>query len=268
MASELQFSSARRRILFTAVSALVSEVGFEVSERAALETLTEMLQSCLFEIGRSSKALCELAGRTDVLVGDVSLALVDMGLNVEAIPAYAKRINRISLPPVGLAAQLLTPKILQAGQKKSHPPHIPEHLPAFPDPHAYIRTATYKQPVTEYEAIREKAANQKRDVERALTRFIAKTGETDTLFADENNLFPLIESKSIPNVYLEALLPKDQIFDIEDLMKQDPVAVPKKADPVEGDGLVETNQRKDEVDSDAIDNPYLRPIKMPRKRRH
>jgi hypothetical protein len=44
--------------------------------------------------------------------------------------------------------------------------------------------------VNEYQIIREKAASQKRDVERALTRFIAKTGETQSLIRDEANLFP------------------------------------------------------------------------------
>lgn len=60
-------------------------------------------------------------------------------------------------------------------------------MPPLPDPHAYIRTATYKQPVTEYEAIREKAATQKRDIDRALTKFLAKTSETQSLFDDEEN---------------------------------------------------------------------------------
>lgn len=50
---------------------------------------------------------------------------------------------------------------------------------------------THKQPVTEYEAIREKAATQKRDIERALTRFIAKTGDTHSLFlTEDNSMFP------------------------------------------------------------------------------
>lgn len=49
---------------------------------------------------------------------------------------------------------------------------------------------TQKAPVNEYQIIREKAASQKRDVERALTRFIAKTGETQTLIRDDSNLFP------------------------------------------------------------------------------
>lgn len=44
--------------------------------------------------------------------------------------------------------------------------------------------------MTEYEAIREKAANQKRDVEKALTKFLSKTSETHSLFDNEDNMFP------------------------------------------------------------------------------
>lgn len=50
---------------------------------------------------------------------------------------------------------------------------------------------THKQPVTEYEAIREKAANQKKDIEKALTKFLAKTSETHNLFnTEDNQVFP------------------------------------------------------------------------------
>lgn len=45
--------------------------------------------------------------------------------------------------------------------------------------------------MTEYEAIREKAATQKRDIERALTKFLAKTSETHNLFnTEDNQVFP------------------------------------------------------------------------------
>lgn len=51
--------------------------------------------------------------------------------------------------------------------------------------------------MTEYEAIREKAAQQKRDIERALTRFTAKTGKTHSLFKDDNSMFPCEYKKCI-----------------------------------------------------------------------
>lgn len=40
---------ARRRTLQVVVSALLTECGFESAEKAAVETLTEMMQSCTYE---------------------------------------------------------------------------------------------------------------------------------------------------------------------------------------------------------------------------
>lgn len=51
-------------------------------------------------------------------------------------------------------------------------------------------TQTFREPVSDYQVVREKAASQRRDVERALTRFMAKTGETESLFKDDITAFP------------------------------------------------------------------------------
>lgn len=90
----------------------------------------------------------------------------------------------------------------------------------------------------DYEAIREKAAIQKKDIERALTKYLAKTSETHNLFdSEEANIFPcmcnireykmhirvyicfllVIACKPTFPPYMNALLPQDQIFDPEDL---------------------------------------------------
>jgi len=53
-----------------------------------------------------------------------------------------------------------------------------------------ISLQTHKQPVSEYQLIREKAASYKRDTERALTRFVAKTGQTQSIFKDDTSLYP------------------------------------------------------------------------------
>lgn len=59
----------------------------------------------------------------------------------------------------------------------------------FPNDYMFL-FQTHRQPISEYEIIREKAATQKRDTERALTKFIAKTGPTNSLFPDDGSLFP------------------------------------------------------------------------------
>uniref|UniRef100_A0A2A4K4F1 Transcription initiation factor TFIID subunit 8 n=1 Tax=Heliothis virescens TaxID=7102 RepID=A0A2A4K4F1_HELVI len=175
-----------------------------------------------------------------------------------------------SAPPASPSPR--TPAMLSAGSKAKAAPHIPFNLPPLPDPHAYIRTPTHKQPVTEYEAIREKAASQKRDIERALTKFLAKTSETHNLFNTEDNQvfhnlsrFKDLEYSSnnslqanIPGI-LPCLLPTDQVFDFEELRyhfavnnrTEDMPADKKDQSDNEGDNMGDG----DNPNSSQMDNP-------------
>lgn len=144
----------------------------------------------IVEIGNSAHNYCELSGRTMPTVGDVSLALINMGIQISSLDPYMRRETHAPIPLPPQQTQQRQLSLLQAGSKSSHPHYVPSYFPAMPDPHAYIRTPTHKQPVTEYEAIREKAACQKRDIEKALTKFLCKTTETNNLFPTEDNMFP------------------------------------------------------------------------------
>lgn len=43
-------SKSRRKALKVAVGALCTEVGFGIAEESAIETLTEMMQSCMYTV--------------------------------------------------------------------------------------------------------------------------------------------------------------------------------------------------------------------------
>jgi len=205
-----------RGCLQVALAALLNEAGFDSVDRMAMESLTEMASSILNEIGRSGKGYCELACRAQPMGADVVLALSEMGLvtgmdgrrttpqgivsaGIKGLREYAMRSGRKSLgtpqvsQPTKPANMLHTGDNRKDGRGKSNAV-IPDYLPKFPDSHSYIRTPTHRQPEHDYESVREKAATQKRDVERALTRFMAKTcGRTHSLFnTDDTNLYPLI----------------------------------------------------------------------------
>lgn len=273
---------ARRRTLQVVVSSLLTECGFESAEKAAVETLTEMMQSYISEVGRSAKGNCEHTARSIPTLSDVVITLVEMGFNVDSLPMYAKRTQRmvITAPPV--TNPPVIPKTLIAGQKRTHPAYIPSHFPEFPDPHTYIKTPTFREPVSDYQVLREKAASQRRDVERALTRFMAKTGETQSLFKDDLTTFPLIaiQPSSIP--YLSALLPSElelQTLEETDSSEQDDqtdtennahhninddTCAGTEHSGLPSSGGVPTGKNNDE---NMIDNPYLRPVKKPKVRR-
>ncbi|CRK87616.1 CLUMA_CG001412, isoform A [Clunio marinus] len=228
----------RRKVLKESVCLLVSESGFTTATDECIETLVEMLQSLLSETGNQTKNFAELAGRTQPVVGDVVMAMINMGMSIKDLDKYATREGRPSARNLNPSKANNPLQILQAGTRHANPVHIPNYLPPLPDPHAYVRTATYKQPETEYEAIREKSANQKRDIEKALTKFLARTSaDTHNLFDDEENqMFPLIACKpsSVP-AYLSALNPCDQIFDWEELEYYYQVANRKPTDDSESE---------------------------------
>uniref|UniRef100_A0A6I8RS51 Transcription initiation factor TFIID subunit 8 n=1 Tax=Xenopus tropicalis TaxID=8364 RepID=A0A6I8RS51_XENTR len=270
---------ARRRTLQVVVSSLLTEAGFESAEKAAVESLTEMLQSYLSEIGRSAKSYCEHTARTQPTLPDIVVTLIEMGFNVESLPAYAKRSQRmvITAPPV--TNNPVVPKALSAGQNKQHPAHIPSHFPEFPDPHTYIKTPTYREPVCDYQVLREKAASQRRDVERALTRFMAKTGETQSLFKDDTSTFPLIAARPLSIPYLNALLPSElelqQVEETDSSEQDDQTDAENLSMHLQGDevgmekensSVLQQNSMKGGEET-LIDNPYLRPVKKPKLRR-
>ncbi|XP_035417219.1 transcription initiation factor TFIID subunit 8 isoform X1 [Cygnus atratus] len=294
---------ARRRTLQVVVSSLLTEAGFESAEKAAVETLTEMLQSYISEIGRSAKSYCEHTARTQPTLSDIVVTLVEMGNHLAFLAAGIQRVSAFLMDDAAQCSwarslhygscnnhviapvtnQPVTPKALTAGQNKPHPSHIPGHFPEFPDPHTYIKTPTYREPVSDYQVLREKAASQRRDVERALTRFMAKTGETQSLFKDDVSTFPLIAARPFTVPYLTALLPselemqqmeetdsseQDDQTDTENLplhMSTDDSGPEKENASVLQQNTSLSGSRNGE--ENMIDNPYLRPVKKPKIRR-
>nr|CAH0098070.1 unnamed protein product [Daphnia galeata] len=272
-------AASRRKLLQASVSCLCSEAGFSAVDELSLETLTEMMQSFLTELGHSSRLYCELSARVEPVVGDVVMALVSMGIKHNSLESYAQRARRLVLPTPTQAVATKQIGILQTGQKRPHPSHIPDHLPAFPDSHAYVQTPTHKQPQTDYETIREKASCQKRDVERALTRFVAKTGETQSFFLVEDlTHYPLIACKPMDKPFLSALLPRDQTFEEDEAavhMQKQEEANAEAIKAAKLDQEKENNEMMDNLGPNGslmemsnsepfiMENPFIRPVKMP-----
>jgi hypothetical protein len=74
-------------------------------------------------------------------------------INLKALQIYQGNHsnNLIEIMPIKLNLNLCilsalksrvtpTPKALEAGHKQPRPSYIPPHLPAFPDPHSYVKT--------------------------------------------------------------------------------------------------------------------------------
>ena len=136
-----------------------------------------------------------------------------------------------------------------------------------------------------------------------MTRFIAKTGETESLFSDDPYAFPcklyrhhiiltatqtccvfsVIANKPKPLPYLDAILPKEQESEFSEEESKDKMSISEQqaanerklqstraSEANEKPSIVESGEASASTamtsfDSDSqIDNPYLRAIIMPR----
>lgn len=277
-----------RQILKTSVAALCLNAGFESAEDNVLETLTEILQSYLSELGRSSQSYCEHGNRTNATARDVICALSDMGFKNKQLLKYVQQSSQ-TLSQVAKGSDPTSPPVLQVGQRKNFPTSISDmyNYPHLPDPHTYIRTTTGETPEDDYIILRERISTQRRDVERALTRFVARTGESHPLLPDDKNAFPLIAAQPSPFPYYSALLPSEHETmrlslsnNLEEESEDQKDSSPKKKQKMKRNqqpssktygSQDSSSSRHDQSGrsnaASIIHNPYLRPVKLPKKRK-
>lgn len=118
-----------------------------------------------------------------------------------------------------------------------------------------------------------------------MNKFKTKTNDTESLFFNvENDVFPrkcfllkrtclcfrnenflilflVIAAKLQSRTYLTALMPRDQVYDEEEDMVLPPTKKPKNdKELLDMEDDDEENNSKSETET--IDNPYLRPVKM------
>lgn len=247
-------SSVNRRLLEISICALLREQGFASASKLALETLTEMLQSYLSELGQSCKLCCELSARVKPTLSDVKVALIDMGADLDSLPIYGKRTSRVSVNNPLKSRITPLPKSLAAGTKQTRPVHIPAHLPPLPDPHSYIKTPAFRQSSKEYEVVREKYASQRKDIEEGLSKFLAKTAELSSGICEglDAPSFPLLVNETPVLPYLQAIGDLDEI----ELLPEGTNVRESSSNGMLSTGLPNT---------DTCDNPYLRPAKRLRR---
>lgn len=175
----------------TAVAQICGGVGFEGFNESALDSLASSAIRYICDLGKTSKFYANLAGRTECNIFDVVQGMESLGMSlrfsgasdihggcvvisgtireiedyidtVEEIP-FAQPVSRF---PV-IRKPRMIPSFLQMGETPSSK-HIPDWLPALPDPHTYIRTPVWNERVSDPRADKIELARQHRKAERSL----------------------------------------------------------------------------------------------------
>ncbi|MQL69994.1 hypothetical protein Taro_002300, partial [Colocasia esculenta] len=179
-----------RAISRIAVAQICESLGFHSIHQSALDALSDVAIRYICDLGRTSHFYANLAGRTDCSVFDVLQGLEDLGssqgfagasdahhclvssgivreltryVNVSEEAPFARSVPHFPI----LRDRKLAPSFRDAGEQ---PPgkHIPDWLPAFPDPHTYIHTPVLDERATDPRTGKIEQARQRRKAEKSL----------------------------------------------------------------------------------------------------
>lgn len=184
-----KFSRAIARI---AVSQICESAGFQGFQESALDALSDVGIRYLRDLGETAHSNANSAGRTDCNVFDVVQGLEDLNLcwgflgasdvnrclvgsgvvreirrfvgSAEEIP-FARPVPRF---PV-IKSRKPTPSFAQIGETPIGN-HIPDWLPAFPDPHTYLHTPrpTFNEKASDPHIDNVQETREQRKAERSL----------------------------------------------------------------------------------------------------
>lgn len=196
-----------RTVSRVAVAQICERSGFHSVKESALEAFADITIRYLSALGKMAEFYASFAGRSQCNVFDVIRALEDLELSqgfpgaseASQCPSSSGTIRQIvnflgssEEIPFALAIPQFpvikdrkpTPSFIQMDES---PPtkHIPAWLPAFPDPHTYIRTPMWNERTSDPLADKINQARQRRKAERSLLslqqRLICSgAGETST----------------------------------------------------------------------------------------
>uniref|UniRef100_A0A7N0VAX1 Transcription initiation factor TFIID subunit 8 n=1 Tax=Kalanchoe fedtschenkoi TaxID=63787 RepID=A0A7N0VAX1_KALFE len=165
-------------------------VGFQSCQDSALDALAEVVVRYVRDLGRVAASHANLAGRTDCNVFDVVRGLEDLGLGrgfsggssvshclsgsgvVKDLVEYVGSNEDVpfALPLPWFPVVVERSKVPSFAEMEEKPAgkHIPDWLPAFPDPHTYVHTPMWNERKSDPRQDKVEQVRQRRKAERAL----------------------------------------------------------------------------------------------------
>lgn len=179
-----------RSIAKIAVTQICERVGFDSCNDSALEVLADIAIRFVKDLGKTAKFYANVANRTECNVFDVIQSLEDLDSPIgfpggsegcssllgsgamKEVMEYVEVIEEVPFAqPVAsfpiVRNRKLTPSFVQMGETPEFK-HVPDWLPAFPDPHTYIYSPVWNERTSDPRADKVELARQRRKAESSL----------------------------------------------------------------------------------------------------
>ncbi|WCJ34490.1 TBP-associated factor 8 [Euphorbia peplus] len=214
-----------RAVSRMAVAQICESVGFQGLKESALDALTDVAIRYLVDLGRTSKSLASLSGRTECNLFDIIRGFEDMGAprgfsgglncvvkssSVKELIGFVVCSDEIPFAqPVPSFPVVRDRKLIPSFVDMNETPpgkHIPAWLPALPDPHTYLHTPMWNERAVDLRAEKIEQARQRRKAERALLSLqqrllsngSAGASTSSSQAKDNNHVKELVVSDSNP----------------------------------------------------------------------
>eukprot|EP00457_Paulinella_chromatophora_P016798 gb/GEZN01017681.1/.p1 GENE.gb/GEZN01017681.1/~~gb/GEZN01017681.1/.p1 ORF type:complete len:236 (+),score=19.36 gb/GEZN01017681.1/:26-733(+) len=200
------------------IAQILKEVGFIGVHRSAVDTLSDVVRRAIQEVAEAAANNAASASRSETTYVDIEGPLQDMGWPVETLIPWCASSDPLpypqngvggSLPKLPLAQKplLVQPKLdhfidqkrqintmnafeLPRATPETHP-HIPPHLPRFPEKRTYSSTELFVDDGSDPKRVRRKRIDESIKMEGSLTNLHrAKTVPSALELDDEAALIP------------------------------------------------------------------------------
>ncbi|XP_071709434.1 transcription initiation factor TFIID subunit 8-like [Rutidosis leptorrhynchoides] len=236
-----------RAIAKIAVTQICERLGFDSFNDSAIDALADIAIRYVRDLGNTAKFYANVANRTECNVFDIIQSLEDLGSSTgfpggselctslvgsgaikeimkfvevsEEVP-FAQPVH--SFPIV--KDRKLTPSFVQMGETPEFK-HVPEWLPAFPDPHTYIQTPVWNERTSDPRSDKVELTRQRRKAEssllslqkRLLSGSSAVTSTSEVANGSKKTRFLMISENEKP--VNPVVLPNERVNDDESNME-------------------------------------------------
>lgn len=171
------------------IAQVCHELGYSSIQESAWETLADVLQRYIEEIGFKSRFYAELNGRTECNFLDVKKSFDDLQCSLRDLFTFATNNEETpfakGVVPAFPVKKTKVDTSMKA-EKKNTPDHIPPHLPPFPEEHTYKFTPIFGKKVSDDKTLKKVQNKQRREVENSLAKLHEKVTDFKKKAASES----------------------------------------------------------------------------------
>lgn len=180
-----------RAVARAAVAQALEAAGFDCTHRSAVDALVDVLLRYLTHLGRAAAFHANLAGRALANEYDIIQSLEEIGTDfdgfagagtsgrclvgsgvVKDLMAFVDSKDEVPftrpLPKFPIPRALQPTPSFAVAERETGMRHVPEWLPAFPDPHTYVRTEVWSEQAAKDRVDMVEQVRQRRKAEKSL----------------------------------------------------------------------------------------------------